>query len=181
MEGHDQESSRVKLNAIVATVGLLSATLGFAAEATKIQLEEIQNIYRMGCTYPEHSGATALAVVALVTLLGFRVYCPGTRSQSSSVQLSRYLSWVAWFVAMSFYVVGLLMAKLQGHQYEPQTNFQHYDKCNVVKPGIFSAGASFALTSVVLEIVYLVTATQHQTDKTASNPSTGQPSILSMC
>ncbi|KAF5778297.1 hypothetical protein HanXRQr2_Chr12g0545871 [Helianthus annuus] len=59
------------------------------------------------------------------------------------------------------------------------------------------AGASFALTSIVLEVVYLVVAqhqtektasdpstvvvAQHQTEKTASDPSTDQRSIIAMC
>lgn len=83
---------------------------------------------------------------------------------------------VAWFVAISFYVVGLTMNGRQGDTLEYRDHYQSYYKCNVVKPGIFGAGASFALTSVILEIVYLVV-----TNKTATNPSTGEPSILAMC
>ncbi|KAI3712114.1 hypothetical protein L1987_70663 [Smallanthus sonchifolius] len=143
--------------------GLLSAALGFAAEATKLQIDEVKDVYRTGCTYPSNSGRTVtLVVLALVALLGIRVYCPGTRSPSSVVQLSRYLSWVAWFMAMIFYAVGLIMMKNQEDTFEYRDDFQSYYKCNVVKPGIFGAGASFALTSVVLEIVYSV-VTQNET------------------
>ncbi|XP_021999601.1 uncharacterized protein LOC110896792 isoform X1 [Helianthus annuus] len=138
-------------------------------------------------------GPKALALIGLCSSR----HCPGVRSPSSAVQLSRYLSWVAWFVAMSFYVVGLLMIKNQGDKYEYRDNFQSYYNCNVLKPGIFRAGASFALTSIVLEVVYLVVAqhqtektasdpstvvvAQHQTEKTASDPSTDQRSIIAMC
>ncbi|KAI3815069.1 hypothetical protein L1987_14723 [Smallanthus sonchifolius] len=159
--------------------GLLSAALGFAAEATKLQLDEVKDVYGTGCKYPSNSGRTTLVILALVAPFGF-VYCPGIRSPSSVVQLSRYLSWVAWLVAMIFYVVGLLMTKNKGDTFEYQDDFQSYYKCNVVKPGIFGAGASFALTSVVLEIVYSV-ITQNETDKTASEPSPDQPSVVAMC
>ncbi|XP_021999602.1 uncharacterized protein LOC110896792 isoform X2 [Helianthus annuus] len=93
-------------------------------------------------------GPKALALIGLCSSR----HCPGVRSPSSAVQLSRYLSW---------------------------------------------AGASFALTSIVLEVVYLVVAqhqtektasdpstvvvAQHQTEKTASDPSTDQRSIIAMC
>ncbi|KAI3815068.1 hypothetical protein L1987_14722 [Smallanthus sonchifolius] len=66
MDGHDQRRSSVHTNAVVATVGLLSAALGFAVEATKLQLDEVKDISGRGCTYPSHSAPTALGVVAVV-------------------------------------------------------------------------------------------------------------------
>ncbi|KAL8242620.1 hypothetical protein R6Q59_012922 [Mikania micrantha] len=180
MDGHDQQNSRVKLHAGVATIGLLSASLGFAAEATKFQRDDVKDIYGIGCKYPSHSGTMTLGIIAVAALVCFRVYCPGTRSPSSGVQLLHYLSWLTWFVAMIFYVIGLLMTVNQGNTFEYRDNFQDYYKCNVVKPGVFGAGATFTLTSIILEIVYLVVK-QPQTDKTSSDPSTDKPSIVAMC
>ncbi|PWA46529.1 hypothetical protein CTI12_AA507820 [Artemisia annua] len=180
MDCHGEQSSRAKLIAVVATFGLLSAALGFAAEATKLQLAEVMDFLEGGCTYPSNSGPIRLGVIAIVALVAFRVYCPGNRSPSAMVQLSRYLSWVAWLVAMIFYVVGLVMIKKQGNILEYQGEPQNLYNCNVVKPGIFAAGASFALTSILLEIIYLVASTTHQPDKTTSDPPP-RASILGMC
>ncbi|KAK1414351.1 hypothetical protein QVD17_30095 [Tagetes erecta] len=179
MDGHNEQRSRVKLTIVVAMIGLLSVALGFTLEATKIQLDDVIDPYGQGCTYPSHSHSITLGVLAIVALLAFRVYCPETRNSSSMVQLSRYLSWVAWFVAMIFYIFGVLMTTKQGDTLEYVDGFESYYSCNVVKPGIFGAGASFALTSVILENVYLVVS-QQQNDKTTSDPST-QPSNVAMC
>lgn len=89
------------------------------------------------------------------------------------------LNRVAWFVAMIFYIVGVLMTTKQGDTLEYHDRFESFYSCNVVKPGVFGAGASFALTSIVLEIVYLV-VTQQRIDKTTSDPSR-QPSNIAMC
>nr|GEX70679.1 hypothetical protein CTI12_AA549420 [Tanacetum cinerariifolium] len=93
MDCHGEQSSRVKLIAVVSTFGLLSASLGFAAEATKLQLAEVMDFSEGGCTYPSNSGPIRLGVIAIVALVAFRVYCPGNRIPSAMVQLSRYLSW----------------------------------------------------------------------------------------
>ncbi|KAK1414352.1 hypothetical protein QVD17_30096 [Tagetes erecta] len=153
-------------------VGLLSATLGFIAELIRLQLGDVKDESGIGCVYPNLSGVTALGVIAIVALLGFRVSFLGTRSPYSEVQISRYLSLVTWCVAMIFYIIGLIMTTTQGNSVEYQRfDYERYS-CNVVKPGIYGTGASFALTSVILEIVYFATTHQYRTDNPVSYPST---------
>lgn len=45
MDGHDQQNPRVKLFFVIAISGMLSAALGFAAEATKLQVKPIKQVH----------------------------------------------------------------------------------------------------------------------------------------
>ncbi|PWA46531.1 hypothetical protein CTI12_AA507840 [Artemisia annua] len=183
MEDNGQQSFRVQLIAIFITFGFISAAFGFAVEAMKPQLDEVKGIIGDGCYYPSKTIPMSLGAAAIVALLVIRAYCPGIRSSSSVVQLSRYLSWVAWFGAMTFYIIGLMLENqkeeiyyrpldvpYQGEETHDYSGMHSYYVCNVVKPGIFGAGASFALTSITLEIIYLV-VTLHGDKTTSIDPS----------
>ncbi|GJX44640.1 hypothetical protein Tco_0261316 [Tanacetum coccineum] len=161
----DHRELKCSVVVVIVTInGILSAALGFAAEATVPRIYEVQNKISHECTYPK-SPAQGLVIAALVTLLIVRCYSPRTSNLSPWVRLSLFSSCrVAWLVAMSFYIAGFVM--INNQEKEIRLNgFQSYIVCHVVKPGIFAAGASFVLVSVVLEIVYLV-ATSSRTDKT---------------
>ncbi|GKC23232.1 hypothetical protein Tco_1025382 [Tanacetum coccineum] len=56
-------------------------------------LDEVKGIIGDGCYYPSKNIPMSLGAVAIAALLVFRAYCPGIRSSSSVVLLSRYLSW----------------------------------------------------------------------------------------
>ncbi|PWA41803.1 hypothetical protein CTI12_AA507830 [Artemisia annua] len=161
---------------IVAINGMLSAALGFAAEATVPRIYEVQNKFSHECKYPK-SPAQGLGIAAVVTLLIVRCYCSRTRNLSPLVRLTLFSSWVAWLVAMSFYIAGFLM--INNQEMEIRYNgFQSYIVCYVVKPGIFAAGASFVLVSIVLEIVYLV-ATSSRADKLMNDHTSSWLSMVS--
>lgn len=63
---------------------------------------------------------------------------------------------MAWLAAMSFYVVGLVMIADEGEDIRYDRFDTSYIVCDVLKPGIFGAGASFVLVTIVLKIIYLL-------------------------
>ncbi|KAI3803533.1 hypothetical protein L1987_31689 [Smallanthus sonchifolius] len=71
---------------------MVSAALGFAAEATSPRLYEVQDKISGDCTYPK-SPAQGLGIATLLTLLVFRCYCPKALSQSSRARLCLVSSW----------------------------------------------------------------------------------------
>ncbi|XP_076882552.1 uncharacterized protein LOC143531566 [Bidens hawaiensis] len=150
-----------KCSAVVVTVviiGIASAALGFAAEATSPRLSEVQNNITGACTYPKRP-AYRLGIAALVMLLVFRCYCPKTRNLCLKARVCLISSWVAWLAAISFYVVGLVMINGQGEEIRYDSFNRSYVVCHVVKTGIFAAGASFVLLTILLEIIYLAIPT----------------------
>ncbi|GKC29267.1 hypothetical protein Tco_1036561, partial [Tanacetum coccineum] len=90
--GMRQRNGDVQLIAVFITFGFIFAAFGFAAEAMKPQLDEVKGIIGDGCYYPSKNIPMSLGAVAIAALLVFRAYCPGIRSSTSVVQLSRYLS-----------------------------------------------------------------------------------------
>ncbi|KAJ9537776.1 hypothetical protein OSB04_030509 [Centaurea solstitialis] len=92
--GENGEQTWVKIIVIVAT--FLSATLGFAAEATNLQLADVKIATDRRCTYPDHpkSPTQELGIAAIIALLVSRVYC-STRYHISSPmsRLSLISSW----------------------------------------------------------------------------------------
>ncbi|GKD59841.1 hypothetical protein Tco_1297350 [Tanacetum coccineum] len=152
MDCHGEQSSRVKLIAVVATFGFYLQLL--------VLLQKLQSSSLLRLWTSQKEDAHIRAIQAPYDL--------------ESSQL------VAWLVAMIFYVVGLVMIIKQGNILKYQGEPQNLYNCNAVKPGIFGAGASFALTSILLEIIYLVATTTHQPDKTTADPPP-RVSILGMC
>ncbi|KAJ9537744.1 hypothetical protein OSB04_030477 [Centaurea solstitialis] len=133
---------------IGATMGLLSAVLGFVAEATKVQLADVNDEMERECKYP-------------------------TNSKSPHK--------VASLGAMSFYIIGLVMIGNQGEEmrFKERLGYGTFESsyvCKVVKPGIFGAGASFALTSIALQIIYSVATSLHD-GTTIIPPSTKRSEV----
>ncbi|XP_024979111.1 uncharacterized protein LOC112516330 [Cynara cardunculus var. scolymus] len=168
-----------------ATMGLLSAVLGFVAEATKVQLADVKDVMETGCTYPTNSKnpTQVLGVVAVMSLLISRVCFLRSPIPSPVARLSLISSWLAWLGALIFYIVGLVMIGNQGEKMRygerlGDRTFQIDYVCKVVNPGIFGAGASLTLTSVVLQIIYLVVVNHH--DGTITVPPSTQRSEVTM-
>ncbi|KAJ9537775.1 hypothetical protein OSB04_030508 [Centaurea solstitialis] len=177
MVSHGDQSSTRTTTAITpivgATMALLSAVLGFVAEATTAQLLGGDDEMERGCTYSTDSKSPAqmLGILAVLSLLFFQ-------------PLSRLL-WLdsPLFLpgALTFYIVGLVMIANQGEEIRygerlQDGTFQSYYVCKVVKPGIFGAGASFALTTIVLQIIYLVATSHHDGTATVA-PSTQRSEV----
>ncbi|XP_020581966.1 uncharacterized protein LOC110025693 isoform X2 [Phalaenopsis equestris] len=145
----------------VGFLGLLSAALGFAAEATRVKASDV--LTRVpgefaGCicckrnTNPANTNWT----VALISFV---------------------LSWVTFIIAFLLLLTGSALNDQRGQQ-----RMYFGDYCYVVKPGVFSGGAVLALGSVSLGIVYFVSLQTSKDSQPLDPPhnqgiALGQPQI----
>jgi len=157
--------TRVKVVcAIVGFLGILSAALAVAGEATKVTLKDV-NVTDLGqCIYPR-SPALVLGFVAALSLLVAQIIinavagclCCKTRPPSSNSRWTNalicfILSWVTFVMA---FLLLLGAAALNDRRYDENINSGYY--CLVVKPGVFISAGILSLTTVTLGLVYYIT------------------------
>ncbi|KAJ0964428.1 hypothetical protein J5N97_029550 [Dioscorea zingiberensis] len=149
--------------AAVGFLGLLSAALAFAAEATRVKISDVETTSPGECIYPK-SPALALGLTAAVLLMLAQsiinivagcICCKRHQNSSESnwtlALISFIVSWVTFIIAFLLLLTGAALNDQRGQQ---NTYFGNY--CYVVKPGVFAGGAVLSLASVSLGIVYYV-------------------------
>ncbi|KAI3704811.1 hypothetical protein L1987_75040 [Smallanthus sonchifolius] len=147
---------------LVAFLGLLSAILGFVAEATRIKGSQVKFSSPSECVYPR-SPAMALGLTAAIFLMFAQIIinfatgciCCTRRPHHSSPNwtLSLICFVFSWFTFVIAFLLLLSGAALNDEHGEENIYFGSY-YCYVVKPGVFAGAASLSLASVVLGIVY---------------------------
>ncbi|WCJ27930.1 hypothetical protein M5689_009646 [Euphorbia peplus] len=162
----------------VAFLGLLSASTGFSAEATRIKGSEVEFTSATQCTYPR-SPAMALGLTSALSLMIAQVIinvatgcicCKTTRTPSNSNwTLALVCFVVSWFTFVIAFLLLLTGAALNDQHGEESMYFGNY-YCYVVKPGVFGGGAVLALASVTLGILYYFTI---NSSKSANNSGWG--------
>jgi len=184
------ERKAIVICSIVGFLGLLSAGLGFAAEAKRVKASQMEFIFPDTCRNPG-SASFGLAIIAVVAILVAQIIittttgCLCCRPYSYQSNFKRALavicysiSWVTFVIAFVIFIRG---ATLNGPQSHPDViNTQLLDVCYflILKPGVF-AGASFlALATAVLGIfTYLAWDSAKNTDNPwggdAASPNQG--------
>lgn len=150
---------------IVGILGIISAILGFLAEATRIKASDVQPRASGRCHYPKSpalsfglGAAVSLMVAqAIINTVAGCLCCRRNSPPSTSVNwslalISYTVSWIAFIIAFLLLLTG---AALNDQKSEESMYFGDY--CYVVKPGVFSAGAVLSLASVALGIFYYFT------------------------
>ncbi|KAJ3672592.1 hypothetical protein LUZ60_007313 [Juncus effusus] len=147
----------------VGFLGLLSAALAFAAEATRVKAGDVQAPQPGQCSYPKSpalllglTSAIALMMAqAVINTVAGCICCsrnPHPSDKNWTVALISFiLSWVAFIISFLLLLTGAALNDQRGQE---SMYFGGY--CYVVKPGVFSGGAVLSLASVALGIVYYV-------------------------
>ncbi|CAL9104380.1 unnamed protein product [Musa textilis] len=168
----------------VGCLGLLSAALAFAAEATRTKVltlplpsvfpsrfgflffalaSDVQTTAGGECVYPK-SPALALGLISALALMMAQaiintvagcICCKKHPHPSGTNWTVGLISFIASWV--SFIIAFLLLltgAALNDQRGQERMYFGDY--CYVVKPGVFSGGAVLSLASVALAIIYYV-------------------------
>ncbi|KAL5224226.1 hypothetical protein ABZP36_010865 [Zizania latifolia] len=157
------ERKVVVVSAVAGFLGVLSAALGFAAEATRVKVSDVQTTSPGGCIYPR-SPALTLGLLSAVTLVVAQsiintfagcICCkkhPVPSDANWSVALISFIvSWATFIIAFLLMLTGAALNDQRGEE-----NMYLGGFCYVVKPGVFSGGAVLSLASVALAIVYYV-------------------------
>ncbi|XVF41620.1 hypothetical protein PTKIN_Ptkin01aG0294100 [Pterospermum kingtungense] len=158
---------------ILAFLGALSFATGLGAEFTRTKASDVKLVYGE-CSYPA-SPETGLGLTSATTLLiakiiisfatGRRCCCRRTSQTGNSIGAKAIifflLSWITFAIAFIFLLTGSLVNNRHG-KYKDGNYY-----CYVVKPGIFTKGAVFAVASVILGIIYYLTSTS--TKKTTNS------------
>lgn len=145
-------------------LGLLSAALAFAAEATRIKVSDVQTILGK-CVYPTRSPAVALGLLSAVALVIAQVIinsvachmcCNHPNPSDSNWRkglVSFIASWGSFVAALVFLLSGAALNDQWG-----QEKMYFGELCYIVKFGVFSGGAILSLVSVSLAIVYYISS-----------------------
>ncbi|URE14656.1 hypothetical protein MUK42_10540 [Musa troglodytarum] len=139
----------------VGCLGLLSAALAFAAEATRTKASDVQTTAGGECVYPK-SPALALGLISALALMMAQAII-NTVAGCICCKKHPHPSGTNWTVGVSFIIAFLLLltgAALNDQRGQERMYFGDY--CYVVKPGVFSGGAVLSLASVALAIIYYV-------------------------
>ncbi|XP_042419332.1 uncharacterized protein LOC122007867 isoform X2 [Zingiber officinale] len=126
----------------VAFLGLLSAALAFAAEATRTQASDVQTEDGL-CIYPK-SPALVLGCICCKKHSG-----PPNTNWTIGL-ISFIASWVSFILAFLLLLTGAALNDQRSQE------MMYFGYCYVVKPGVFAGGAVLSLASIALGIVYYV-------------------------
>ncbi|URE37198.1 hypothetical protein MUK42_08086 [Musa troglodytarum] len=188
------EKNVVMICAAVSFLGLLSAALGFAAEATRIRVSDVQTSTLGQCTYPR-SPSLALGLLAAVALMIAQAIIS---TVAGCICCTKYPnpSDTNWTIGMIAFVASCIEGiKKKASKEEGRVTFiialvlllsgaalndkwglerAYFGKyCYVVESGVFTGGAVLSLASVALGIVYYVSSTLPKNIQ-VSNPQQNQ-------
>ncbi|KAG6509128.1 protein MODIFYING WALL LIGNIN-1-like [Zingiber officinale] len=179
----EMEKNVVMICSFVGFLGLLSSALGFAAEATRIKVSDVQTTLGQ-CSYPK-SPALALGLIAATALMIAQaiinsvagcICCkkyPNPSNTNWTIGLISFItSWITFIIA---FVLLLSGAALNDQWGQERMYFGEY--CYVVKAGVFTGGAILSLASVSLSIVYYVSASLPKTTQ-PWNPQQNQGIVM---
>ncbi|KAK2972836.1 hypothetical protein RJ640_028364 [Escallonia rubra] len=147
---------------VVGFLGLLSAALGFAAEAKRIKGSQVQFPSPSECVYPR-SPAMVLGLTAAMALMIAQI----------TVNVATGFTFVIAFLLL------LTGAALNDQHGEENMYFGNY-YCYVVKRGVFAGAAVLSVASVALGIVYYVTLTSTKDINILLAPSAPNHSGIAM-
>ncbi|CAD5193127.1 unnamed protein product [Musa acuminata subsp. malaccensis] len=164
------EKNNVMVCAAVGFLGLLSAALGFAAEATRITVSDVQTTNLVVCTYPR-TPALALGLLAAVALMIAQAII---KTVSGCICCTKYpnpsdTNWTLGlisFIATWFFLFKLISALFQASNLiiiffsSIMQGYFHNSLCTIaiIESGVFSGGAVLSLASVAFGIVYYVSS-----------------------
>ncbi|XP_010255694.1 PREDICTED: uncharacterized protein LOC104596315 [Nelumbo nucifera] len=169
----------------VGFLGLLTAALGFAAEAKRIKGSQVQVTAPDMCVYPR-SPAMALGLIACVSLMTAQfiinvvagcICCRTSHASTSNWTVALVCFVVSWFTFVIAFLLLLTGAALNDQHGEEGMYFGSY--CYVVKPGVFAGGAILSLASVTLGILYYLTiiSEKNRTEAWGGSPHPNQGGI----
>ncbi|KAG9454362.1 hypothetical protein H6P81_007266 [Aristolochia fimbriata] len=158
----------------VGFLGLLAAALGFAAEAKRVKVSDVELTSLETCKYPR-SPALGLGFTAALSILMAQIIintaagciCCNKHPRPSSTNwtiafVSFVVSWVTFIIAFLLLLTG---AALNDQHGEEQMYFGSY--CYVVKAGVFAGGSILSMASVCLGIIYYLTLLSTKTSQEA--------------
>ncbi|KAF7147239.1 hypothetical protein RHSIM_Rhsim03G0220000 [Rhododendron simsii] len=147
---------------VVGFLGLLSAALGFAAEAKRVKASQIPALYLSPCIHTNGpapvlglTAALALMVAQIIISITTGCFCcrRGSYQSNSNRRLAIIcfaISWITFVHAFLMFLSGAALDKYHGYE----TFFFETKSCYFVKPGFFAGAALLSLATVVLGIVY---------------------------
>ncbi|URD83723.1 hypothetical protein MUK42_02171 [Musa troglodytarum] len=161
-------------------LGVLSAALAFAAEATRIKVSDVETTTLGECRYPR-SPALALGLIAAValiiaqTIINIVAGCicckkypnPSDTNWTIDVELEmqQISFWVTFIIAFVLLLSGAALNDRWG-----QERMYFGEFCYVVKSGVFSGGAVLSLASVALGIVYYISSVSLKNVQPCNSP-----------
>ncbi|XP_076941883.1 protein MODIFYING WALL LIGNIN-1-like [Bidens hawaiensis] len=149
---------------VAGFLGLVSALLGFIAEAKRIKGSQVEFSSPSECVYPQ-SPALALGLTAAVSLMIAQIVinvatgcicCIREHPSTLNWTLGLLCFVISWFTFVLAFLLLLSGASLNDEHGEENIYFGNY-YCYVVKPGVFAGAASLSLVSVILGIIYYLT------------------------
>ncbi|KAJ3694014.1 hypothetical protein LUZ60_009494 [Juncus effusus] len=150
--------------AIVGFLGLLSVSLAFAGEGTKVTLNDVQKDNSGQCMYPR-SPAEYLGFISALCLLIAQIFintaagcfCCKRRAHSSGSK--RVVALICFLVSWVTFVLGFLIllaaAAFNDKHYKNGLN-DYNNYCVVLKSGVFSGGAILSLATIILGLAYYI-------------------------
>ncbi|KAL6848816.1 hypothetical protein ACP4OV_021399 [Aristida adscensionis] len=154
------EKTVIIVSAVVGSLGVLSAILGFSAEGTKLTPSDIF-VYGDSCIYPPNP-ALALGVCAAIFLLAAQITfsvvggcCGCCKSRAIPSETKRIIgiicavvSWIAAVIAWALFV--------QGASWNANVARDTAPDCFYLKDGIFAGAAVLALASTALSVTSFI-------------------------
>uniref|UniRef100_A0A0E0L2Y3 Uncharacterized protein n=1 Tax=Oryza punctata TaxID=4537 RepID=A0A0E0L2Y3_ORYPU len=151
----------IVVSAVVGTLGLLSAILGFAAERTKITISDVR-VSGDECLYPQNPSlrlglcAAVLLLMAQVTVSAIGGCCccskphgiPSSETNRAVGIICAVVSWIAAVIAVVLFVEGAAWNANVARDTAPV--------CYFLKDGVFAAAAVLALAATVLGVASYV-------------------------
>lgn len=158
--------SGIVICGVVGFLGLLAAVLGFVAEAKHVRANDVTLTPGGTCVYPR-SPALALGTTAGLALLIAQVIVNGAvgciccarggpyppSSNRTIAIICLVVSWITFAIAFLLLMAG---AALNDKHNADLSSFREF--CYVVRSGVFAGGAVLALATVILAIIYYITA-----------------------
>ncbi|XP_058206367.1 uncharacterized protein LOC131319930 isoform X1 [Rhododendron vialii] len=155
-----ERKAKVIICSVVGFLGLLSAALGFAAEAKRIKASQIHITPYSTCIYPSSpalglalSAAVALMIAQIIVSTATGCFCcrRGSYQSNSNSRLGVICFVISWITFINAFRLFLSGAVLNGHHVNEY--FDNTSYCFTVRPGVFAGAAVLSLATVVLGIV----------------------------
>ncbi|KAL0920659.1 hypothetical protein M5K25_009809 [Dendrobium thyrsiflorum] len=183
------EKKVVVVCSVVGFLGLLSAALAFAAEATRIRASDVETRTLGDCIYPKspavYLGLFSAVVVAIdQAVINFVSGCICCKRNLNRYNTNWTVALISFIVSWVTFVIAFLLL-LTGSALNDQKGMQKMylgDYCYVLKPGVFSGGAFLSLASVSLGIIYYLALQKPKSSQPWDPPhnqgiALGQPHI----
>lgn len=175
------DQTMIIVSTVVASLGVLSAILGFSAEGTKLTLRDLLETEDGVCIYPENSAlglgicAAIFLIITQATIATVGGCCGCCKSRAIPSESKRIIgvvcavfSWIAAVVAFALLVEGAAWNA------NVERNSSAYGFCYVLKDGIFAGAAVLTLVATALGLnSYLLLRGQPDAASAAAAAKTG--------